>query len=188
MTPPPFLDGRKGGRKSCTLNPKTSVWSVIMWHSRLQISSNTPFFSKITNCWVLNGSVKGIFKPSVGFGKEEIPVSPHNQSFPLRWETAGSGLKKGIFHNLEVLQERTGLKQDFCTNIRGRESRKEKFTLWLERQTSKIQRRARREDWKQLFYAKKGFQVKLGCSISWPGLGHPAALGSHTIFHSQNAT
>lgn len=136
---------------------------------------------------MLKASIKGIFKPSVSFGKEVIQVSPHNQSFLLRWETAASRLKEGIFHNLEVLQERTDLKQDFCTNIRGRELQKEKFRPWLEWQTSKIWPRAPREDWKKPFYSRKAFQMKLWHSISWPVLEHPAALGTHT-FHSQNAT
>lgn len=136
---------------------------------------------------MLKASTKGIFKPSVSFGKAASQVSPHKQPFLLQWETAASRLKEGIFHNLEVLKERTGLKQDFCTNIRGRELRKEKFRPWLEWQTSNIQPRAHGEDWKKPFDSRKAFQMKLWHSISGPVLEHPAAPGTHT-FHSQNAT
>lgn len=138
MTPPPFLDGRKEGRKSCTLNPKTSVWSIIMWHSRLQISSNKPFFSKIPKS---EAQLKVSLSHLLVLGRRRFQ-SPHTATHGM----GNSWLKKGIFHNLQVLKERTDLKQDFCTNIRGRELRKEKFRPWLEWQASKIQPRARRED------------------------------------------
>lgn len=113
---------------------------------------------------MLKASARGIFKPSVGFGQEEIPVSPRSQSFLLRWETAGSRLKEGIFHNLGELKERTDLNQDFCTNIRGGELRKEKFRPRLERQMSKIRPRAPREDCKEPLYSKTKYS-RWNCGI-----------------------